>query len=116
MAVAFQLRDKGNNPISLVDIDEQIGEYFNEPIDPKKWTRVHGWDWYNNLGWCIANKCQGKTSWKRVKRVMTWWTLYGETQKEHRDEAKKLLRETVFPVCDYLESLELTAYGCGYAH
>lgn len=89
IAIYFQLILNGSDsPKELNNVDEDICNYFNAPIDDKHYFR----DWYNGIGFYIA---QGE-SYQLGESL-----LRSKIQEIDEGRPDSLL---LIPVLDYLES------------
>lgn len=72
---SFQIVDKDNNPISIKQLDVEAAEFWNKKVDPKWYANPspEGTDvfkqqsnWYDTIGWAIANKGNYTSGWHNV--------------------------------------------------
>lgn len=74
---AFQILNKDNQPISLGELDQQAGLFWNQELDPKYYAQPDGnplGNWFDTIGWGIAhpgNKLYyGLNTWEPIKQQM----------------------------------------------
>lgn len=71
---SFQILDKDGNAIPINTLDKEAADFWNKELDPKYYAdpskkdtdRWLGANWFDTIGWYIANQGNYTTGWANV--------------------------------------------------
>jgi len=113
---AFQILDKENNPISINELDQQAAEFWNVEIHPKWYaspSETSG-NWYDNIGWYIANQGHCTSGWNNVKVSMITSSMESAANRilkgEQTDASIQVIMEWYKPYYDLIDHWEALGY------
>ena len=113
---AFQILDKNNNPIPLSELDKQAAEFWNVKLDPKWYASPTemGSNWYDSIGWNIANQGHYTSGWKNIKISLITTAMesaaYQILMKSKEDESIKSIMDWYKPYYDLIDYWESLGY------
>ncbi len=66
---AFQIVDKDNNPVPINELDKQAAEFWDVELRSRSYAcpTINNTNWYDSIGWKIANPGRYATGWTQVK-------------------------------------------------
>lgn len=78
--MAFQIKDKQNNPISINKIDEEVAEFWGQEVHPKAYAcplndGQRTMNWFDVVGYSIHSGVKWTSGWEGIKcRLLSFHT------------------------------------------
>jgi hypothetical protein len=99
---AFQILDKENTPISINKLDQEASKFWGVASHPKYYAEpfpeiMHYGNWYDIIGWSIANQGNYTSGWNNVATTMFNSNLEGFViNHKNKEQVEILNNETLY--------------------